>query len=145
MEALKSKELVLKKFKKIQPRPVALLEGELVRIAPAAPGLDFPIAFQPSAGEVDLADDTYITVLNEDRMWAKIPYIDDDGNVYKDADLEVGTDTTTIPPKANITPSWYGATIDSVSELITVDFDRIALTRGDTGEQIAEWTGTGGI
>jgi alpha-ketoglutarate-dependent taurine dioxygenase len=56
MEALKTKDLGLKKFKKIQPRPVDLLEGELVRIGPAAPGLEFPIAFQPSAGDVDLAD-----------------------------------------------------------------------------------------
>jgi hypothetical protein len=29
--------------------------------------------------------------------------------------------------------------------LIAADFDRVALARGDTGEQIAEWTGTGGI
>jgi len=52
-------------------------------------------------GEVDLEDDAYITVLNDFRVWAKIPYIDDDGVIYKDSDLAVGDNTENTPPVAN--------------------------------------------
>src|SRR3990167_4304680 len=38
-------------------------------------------------GEVDLADNCYITVLNDYRVWAKIPNIASDGTIYMDSDL----------------------------------------------------------
>lgn len=56
MEQLKQKESSLKKFKRIQPKPVDLLEGELVRIGTLEPGLAFPVAFQPNAADVDLSE-----------------------------------------------------------------------------------------
>ncbi len=70
-------------------------------------------------GEVDLADNAYITVLNDYRVWAKIPYIDDDGDMWKDHDLAVGTNTTTPPPVANAGIGIAG-TVDSVTGLLRV-------------------------
>lgn len=72
-------------------------------------------------GEVSLADDAYITVLDDYRVWAKIPYIDEDGNIYKDSDLKVGDKTTLIPPKANGGTGMAG-TVDATSGVLTVDF-----------------------
>jgi hypothetical protein len=76
-------------------------------------------------GECDLADNVYIYVRDEYRLWAKIPYIEDDGTIYKDGDLEVGTYTDEIPPKANIVPPAYAATIGG-SDIITADFSGTA-------------------
>lgn len=79
-------------------------------------------------GEVDLADDCYISVLDDYRVWSKIPYAsvsDDDPpqtTWYKDHDIAVGTYTTNPPPVANCGPGLM-ATIDDNSSLITVDFD----------------------
>ena len=65
-------------------------------------------------GEIVVTDNAYITVINDYRVWSKIPYIDGDDNaaMYKDADIEVGTNTTTPPPVANTGPPAAG-TIDS--------------------------------
>lgn len=54
-------------------------------------------------GEVYLADNAYITVLNDYRVWAKIPYIDSSGTIYKDGLFAFGGQTEDIPPKANET------------------------------------------
>jgi len=70
-------------------------------------------------GEVDLADNAYIAVLNDYRVWSKIPYIDDDAVVYKDNDIAVGTHTTTPPPVANAGVPMAG-TIDSGTDLLRV-------------------------
>jgi hypothetical protein len=66
-------------------------------------------------GEVALANDAYITVLNDRRVWAKIPY-DTEPPVtqYKDHDIAVGTYTSTPPPVAN-TGSPAAGTIDSTT------------------------------
>jgi hypothetical protein len=91
-------------------------------------------------GEIDIADDTYITVWNDYRVWGKIPYsvvTEDGGDVsviwYKDGDFEVGTWTTNLPPVSNIGPGVI-ATIDG-SDIITVDFDSansLAMSDGAT-------------
>jgi len=70
-------------------------------------------------GEVDLVDNAHITVLNDYRVWSKIPYIDDDAIVYKDNDLPVGTYTTDPPPVANAGVPMAG-TIDSGTDLLRV-------------------------
>lgn len=76
-------------------------------------------------GEVNLSDNIYITVLNEYRVWAKIPFIDTnpppDGTIYKDHDIAVGSYTTTPPPVANTGPG-YAATIDPSTDKITAQF-----------------------
>lgn len=52
-------------------------------------------------GELVLVDNAYVTVVNLRLPWAKIPYIDPEGNIYKDSNLEVEWRTTTPPPVAN--------------------------------------------
>jgi hypothetical protein len=74
-------------------------------------------------GELTLTDNAYITVLNEYRVWSKIPYIDPaTGEIFKDSDLEGSTDVMWPPPKANAGGAFAG-TIDSVTGLMTVTFD----------------------
>lgn len=76
-------------------------------------------------GTLDVQDDAYITVWDDFRVWAKIPYFDmedlDAGNDYKDGDIPVGDNLTNIPPVANAGPPWAGV-IDPDTELITVTF-----------------------
>ena len=76
-------------------------------------------------GEVYLEDDAYITVLNDYRVWSKTPYIDEDGNIYKDHELEVTTRTDDIPPKANGGEGVAG-TIDSVSSKLEINLSSAA-------------------
>lgn len=83
-------------------------------------------------GEVKLQDNAYITVLDDYRVWAKIPYIDDDGNIFKDHDLVVGTLTDDIPPKANGGVGQLD-TIDSVSSKITASWDASTKSFANSG------------
>ncbi len=72
-------------------------------------------------GEVYLTDNAYITVLDDYRVWAKVPYIDSDGTIYKDGLFAYGDHTINIPPKANA----YAGTADTIdpdTEVITVSF-----------------------
>jgi hypothetical protein len=71
-------------------------------------------------GEITGTDDAYITVLNDYRVWAKIPYIDDNDESFKD-EIDWSDETTDIPPVANAGAAVF-ATIDGGS-IITVDFD----------------------
>ncbi len=70
-------------------------------------------------GEVNLADNAYITVLNDFRIWAKIPYIDSAGESFKD-EIDWSDETVEPPPVANCGPAVF-ATI--AAGIITVDFD----------------------
>ena len=71
-------------------------------------------------GEIDLIDNTFITVLNDYRVWAKIPYIDSNDESFKDE--QDWTDQTTEPPPVANAGAAVFATIDGGS-IITVDFD----------------------
>ena len=75
-----------------------------------------------SDGEVKLQDNAHITVLNDYRVWAKIPRIDENGTIYKDHDLTVGTRTTAPPPVANTGPAMCG-TVSGDPAVLTVTFD----------------------
>lgn len=73
-------------------------------------------------GTLDYEDDAYITVLDDYRVWAKIPYFDTDNGVdYKDGNVEVGDFNTNIPPIANCGPGF--ADYLGEGDVITVDFD----------------------
>lgn len=72
-------------------------------------------------GEVRLADNNYITVLNDYRVWAKIPDMDGE-TIYKDADIAYTDETDEIPPKANISLGAVAATIDG-DDIITMNFN----------------------
>lgn len=83
-------------------------------------------------GELHGADNAYITVLNDYRVWAKIARIDVDGSTdpptvttFKDADIEVDDNTIEPPPVANCGPGTAG-TINSGTSLLTVAFDGTA-------------------
>lgn len=71
-------------------------------------------------GELTITDNAYITVLEDYRVWAKIPYIDANGNQKKDTNIAVGAYTGAgIPPVANCGPGFANYTS---SGIITVDF-----------------------
>lgn len=74
-------------------------------------------------GAVDLEDDVYITVLDDYRVWAKIPYIDDATDESFKDEIDWSDETIEIPPLANAGPAVF-ATIDGGS-IITVDFDSV--------------------
>lgn len=62
-----------------------------------------------SDGELDVADNAFITVLWDYRVWSKTPNFDDGVNLYMDSDLTVGTNTSTgNPPVANTGPPAIG-------------------------------------
>lgn len=67
-------------------------------------------------GELTVTDDAYITVLDDRRVWAKIPFIDSSGAIFKDSNLEVEWRTTTPPPVANCGAGFAG-TIDSTGKI----------------------------
>ena len=73
-------------------------------------------------GEIKPEDDAYITVWDDYRPWAKIPYITLVGDIYKDDDVSVGTKTDDIPPKANIEPPHAAGNISSGGSVLTVSF-----------------------
>lgn len=73
-------------------------------------------------GEIDPADNCYITVLSDWRVWPKIPRIDTDGTRYMDGALDWATYGQYSPPVA-IAGAAVIATIDPDTEVITVDFD----------------------
>lgn len=73
-------------------------------------------------GTVTIQDNAYITVWDDYRVWAKLPYFNlDTGRDYKDGDVLVGTFNTDIPPVANTGPG-FADYIDSGTSLITVEF-----------------------
>lgn len=73
-------------------------------------------------GQLVIQDDAYITILDDYRVWAKVPYFDLDAGIdYKDGDVPPGTFNTNIPPVANTGPG-FADFIDSDTEVITVQF-----------------------
>lgn len=52
-------------------------------------------------GEVILTDEGYITVLDDHRVWAKIPRIEGDGTQYKDFKTRIEDNGAFMPPVAN--------------------------------------------
>jgi len=70
-------------------------------------------------GELSVADNMYITVLNDFRVWAKIPFFDDDGEVFKDSDIAFVDQTDLPPPVANCGP---GTCATTSAGIITVQF-----------------------
>lgn len=77
-----------------------------------------------SDGELNVQDNAYITVLEDYRVWARIPFIDlDDNNtIYKDSDF-AASGNAEYPSPVAIAGGGFAATIDSGTGLITVAFD----------------------
>ncbi|MHC4617382.1 MAG: WD40/YVTN/BNR-like repeat-containing protein [Planctomycetota bacterium] len=72
-------------------------------------------------GELNLADNAYITVLDDYRAWAKIPRISPSGILYKDFGV-TWPNGTPSPPVAN---GGVGVMrfVDETTQTISVDFD----------------------
>ena len=88
-------------------------------------------------GEFDVADDAYITVLDDYRVWAKIPRVTDKLVVYKDYKTEY-SECEPQPPVANAGVGYAGFT-DLSTNVITVDFDGSASFAVAAGASIASY------
>lgn len=73
-------------------------------------------------GQVAIADNIWIHIYPDFRVWSKIPVISGDYNEYKDTDVAVGDLTEEPPPIVNM-GSDYAHRIDPDTEVITVGFD----------------------
>lgn len=97
-----------------------------IRLQSISPFTELFIGFSPQGvldGEVDIYEDCYVSVLDDYRVWAKIPYANPETKVkYKDGDKSVGDNALFPPPVANGGGPAV-ATIDSDTEVITVEFD----------------------
>ncbi len=88
-------------------------ESDNIRISRSSKGTE--------DGTVAIQDNAYITVLDDYRVWAKLPYFDlDNGVDFKDGNLAPGDNNTNIPPVSNCGPGFAGFT-DTV---MTVQFPR---------------------
>jgi hypothetical protein len=73
-------------------------------------------------GELTLVDNAYITVWDDRRVWAKIPFIDSAGGIFKDSDLEV-SDRTSEPPPVAIMGEGDARTVATGTLVSTVSFN----------------------
>lgn len=77
-------------------------------------------------GELDAHDNDYITVIEEFRVWAKIPYVGADGAIAKDGYVTSIAGSVHIvdvpPPVSNTGPAMAG-TINSITGKLRVSFD----------------------
>lgn len=84
-------------------------------------------------GELTIVDNAYITVLDDFRVWSKIPRIDDDGIQYKDTVVPVGTFTAgDEPPIANCGPGFAGFTSAGIITVQFVGTNSITIADGAT-------------
>ena len=75
-------------------------------------------------GTITIQDNAYITILDDYRVWAKIPYFDLVAGVdYKDGDVPPGDYNEEIPPVANTGPG-FADYIDLDTSVITVQFPK---------------------
>lgn len=72
-------------------------------------------------GEITIANDSYVTILDEFKVWSKTPFITAAGVIYKDSDIAISDNTKKPPPVSNCGPGFAG-TIDEITGLITVQF-----------------------
>jgi hypothetical protein len=89
-------------------------------------------------GEVNLAQDAYLTVYDDFRIWSKVPRINDEGIAFKDFKVKVQDNTLNLPPVANGGPGWAGfADPDTLRATVTFPGDTSwAVTEGET---ITDW------
>src|SRR6476620_2742847 len=84
------------------------------RVKSAPSGGTIPIGWCEQGihdGEIDPSVGSYVTVLNEYRLWAKIARIDPGGSaqlIWMDGDILPGSYATNAPPVANIGPHEAG-------------------------------------
>lgn len=99
-------------------------------------------------GEVNLADNAYITVIDDYRVWNKTPRILDDGTIYKDTMVVVGDYNVYPPPVANAglpvatmlneDDTEYIAALDGSDSIAIADFATIDSYLWDIGDGTLE-------
>lgn len=89
-------------------------------------------------GEVNLTDNAYITVLDLFVVANKTPYIDPDGEQFKNSDVAFTDQTDNSNPVANAGPA-FAATIDPDTEVITVNFDAVGSFATAPGATITDY------
>lgn len=72
-------------------------------------------------GELTVQDNAYITIVNDHRVWAKIPFIDSDGDIFKDG-LSPGFGRVLNPPPIANGGVARAGTINSGTGLLTLSF-----------------------
>lgn len=94
---------------------VKLPEADNIRISRSSKGIE--------DGTVDIQDNAYITVWDDYRVWAKLPYFDlDNGVDFKDGNIEPDDNNVDIPPVANCGPGF--ADYIGEGDIITVTFPK---------------------
>lgn len=91
------------------------------------------------AGELNLRPDAYVTVLDDYRIWAKVPKFVLDGEdvtVYKHTDIEFGTNVTLPPPVANAGPPQMGR-VDAVTGKLVARFPEELEAQGNQSWAVA--------
>lgn len=83
-------------------------------------------------GELDVQDNAYITVFEDFRIWARIPFIDlaNNNKIYKDSDFDAAVYAADPPPVA-VAGGGFAATIDAATGRITVSFNASASVQYD--------------
>lgn len=103
-----------------------------VRVKTVPDATSIPIARSSRGtddGTISIVDNAYITILDDYRVWAKIPWFDlgdedddEDDIDFKDGDIPVGTFNVDIPPVANTGPGFADYIDDG--NIITVEFPK---------------------
>ena len=115
------------------------LGRQRVRLFPTSDTLYFGRSSQGNRdGECDLADNCYITILRDHRVWSKTPHISSDGTIYKDSSIGY-TDENEVPPPVANAGAGFCATIDPDDEVITVTFSAAGSFVTADGASIASY------
>lgn len=83
-------------------------------------------------GELLIVDNAYITIYDDRRLWAKMPFIDIAGEVFKDNGVEVGDYGSEPPPVAVMRPGTAGTAVDGELIVSHVGQDSFAVADGAT-------------
>ena len=83
-------------------------------------------------GELLIVDDAYITVYDDRRPWAKMPFIDAAGEVFKDDGVEVGDYGSEPLPVAVMGPGTAGTAVDDELLVMHIGQSSFAVADGAT-------------
>ena len=118
-----------------------------IRLDPTSSILYFGLSSQGvNIGECNPTDNCYLTVISEQRVWSKPPFIDADGVTYMDGSIPYTDENTESKPVANAGPP-FADEIDPDTGVITVSLsaaDSFATADGATITGYLWTVGAGG-
>ncbi len=94
---------------------------------------------ETAQGDLPLADNDVLVVLDDYRLWALTPRLQKDGAIFKDYNVACMTNTTTPPPIANLGPA-YAGWADPVTGKATVSFSASGSFPVAAGATLASFT-----